>query len=189
MHILCIYHAILVSHTYTGGSVVFKTVPSEKIFDQILGNDRETNMYTIDVSSDGFVKKNVYAAARTVALVRERTIPTERLPVFLAKLVPSSADRGCRVVSATEEDNARGYSNEERCVLCGPRPDVVSWTSLDPEGPATGQLDQGFPWFSSVPEQMLSWYPNSTLHCMLLMQASQWGRQKFRLNVHFLMSN
>jgi hypothetical protein len=29
---------------------------------------------------------------------------------------------------------------------------------------ATGQLDQGFPWFSLVPEQMLSWYPNSRLH-------------------------
>jgi hypothetical protein len=42
------------------------------------------------------------------------------------------------------------------------------------EGPATGQLDQGFPWFSSVPEQMLSWYPNSTLHCILPMQPSQW---------------
>jgi hypothetical protein len=39
--------------------------------------------------------------------------------------------------------------------------------SLHPEGPATGQLYQGFPWFSLVPEQMLSWYPNSTLHCML----------------------
>jgi hypothetical protein len=34
--------------------------------------------------------------------------------------------------------------------------------SLHPEGPATGQLNQGFPWFSLVPEQMLSWYPNST---------------------------
>jgi hypothetical protein len=34
--------------------------------------------------------------------------------------------------------------------------------------------DQGFPWFSLVPEQMLSWYPNSTLHCMLPMQPSQW---------------
>jgi hypothetical protein len=28
--------------------------------------------------------------------------------------------------------------------------------SLHSEGPATGQLDQGFPWFSLVPEQMLS---------------------------------
>jgi hypothetical protein len=35
--------------------------------------------------------------------------------------------------------------------------------SLHPEGPATGQLDQGFQWFSLVPEQLLSWYPNSTL--------------------------
>jgi hypothetical protein len=46
--------------------------------------------------------------------------------------------------------------------------------SLHPEGPATGQLDKGFPWFSLVPEQMLSWYPNSTLHYMLPMQPSQW---------------
>jgi hypothetical protein len=45
--------------------------------------------------------------------------------------------------------------------------------SLHPEGPATGQLDQAFPWFSLVPEQMLSWYPNSTLHFMLPMQPSQ----------------
>jgi hypothetical protein len=35
--------------------------------------------------------------------------------------------------------------------------------------PATGQLDQGFPWFSSVLEQILRWYPNSTLHCLLHM--------------------
>jgi hypothetical protein len=45
--------------------------------------------------------------------------------------------------------------------------------TLHPEGPATGQLDQGFPWFSLVPERILSWYPNSTLHCMLLVQPSQ----------------
>jgi hypothetical protein len=45
---------------------------------------------------------------------------------------------------------------------------------LHPEGRATSQLDQGFLWFSLVPEQMLSWYPNSTLHCMLSMQPSQW---------------
>jgi hypothetical protein len=36
---------------------------------------------------------------------------------------------------------------------------------------------------------MLSWCPNSTLHCMLLMQPSQWQHQKFCLNVHLLMSN
>jgi hypothetical protein len=52
-------------------------------------------------------------------------------------------------------------------------PDCWLEVSLDQEGPATDQLDQGFTWFSLVPEQMLSWYPNSTLHCMLHMQPSQ----------------
>jgi hypothetical protein len=32
------------------------------------------------------------------------------------------------------------------------------WVEVS-EGPATDQLDQGFPWFSSIVEQMLSWYP------------------------------
>jgi hypothetical protein len=41
-------------------------------------------------------------------------------------------------------------------------------------GPATDQLDQGFPWFSLVPEKMLSWYLNSMLHRMLPMKPSQW---------------
>jgi hypothetical protein len=52
-------------------------------------------------------------------------------------------------------------------------PDCWLKVSLHPEGPATGQLDQGFPWFPLVPEQMLSWYPNFTLHCMLRLQSSQ----------------
>jgi hypothetical protein len=45
-------------------------------------------------------------------------------------------------------------------------PDCWLEVSLHPEDPATGQLDQGFPSFSLVPEQMLSWYTNSTLLCM-----------------------
>jgi hypothetical protein len=53
-------------------------------------------------------------------------------------------------------------------------PDCWLEVSLHPEGPATSQLDQGFLCFSLAPEQMLSWYPNSTLHCKLPMQPSQW---------------
>jgi hypothetical protein len=45
-------------------------------------------------------------------------------------------------------------------------PDCWLVVSLHPEGSATGQLDQGFQWFTLVPEQMLSWYPNSALHRM-----------------------
>jgi hypothetical protein len=36
-----------------------------------------------------------------MAWVRERTIPTER-PPLVAKLVATSADRGCRVVNAAD---------------------------------------------------------------------------------------
>jgi hypothetical protein len=51
-------------------------------------------------------------------------------------------------------------------------PDCWLEVSLHQEDPATGELDQGFPWFYLVPEQMLSRNPNSTLHCMLPMQPS-----------------
>jgi hypothetical protein len=64
-------------------------------------------------------------------------------------------------------------------------PDCWLEVSLHPEVPATGQFDQGFPWFSLVPEQMLRWYPNSTLLCMLHMQPSQWQLPNFRYNAAF----
>jgi hypothetical protein len=51
---------------------------------------------------------------------------------------------------------------------------LLAKVSLHLEGLATGQLDQGFPWLSLVPGQMLSLYPNSTFHCVLGMQPSQW---------------
>jgi hypothetical protein len=55
------------------------------------------------------------------------------------------------------------------CLMPDCWPDVSSHS----EGPATGQLDQGFAWLSSVLEKMLSWCPNSTLHCSLHMQPLQ----------------
>jgi hypothetical protein len=53
-------------------------------------------------------------------------------------------------------------------------PDCWIEVSMQLEGSATGQLDEGFLWFSLVSEQLLSWYPNSMLHCMLPMQLSKW---------------
>jgi hypothetical protein len=56
------------------------------------------------------------------------------------------------------------------------QPDVTLYgleASLNPEGPATGRPDQAFSWVSSVIEQMLGWYPDATLHCMLHMKPSQ----------------
>jgi hypothetical protein len=35
-------------------------------------------------------------------------------------------------------------------------PDCWLEVSMHPEGPSTGQLDQGFPWFSLVPETVRS---------------------------------
>jgi hypothetical protein len=52
-------------------------------------------------------------------------------------------------------------------------PDYWPEVSLHTEGLVTGQLNQGSPWFSLVSEQMLSWYRNSMLHCMLHMQPPQ----------------
>jgi hypothetical protein len=47
-------------------------------------------------------------------------------------------------------------------------PDFWLEVNLHPEGPATGQLEQGFPWFSLVPEQMLSWFSELTIIVILL---------------------
>jgi hypothetical protein len=46
-------------------------------------------------------------------------------------------------------------------------PDCWLEVSLHTKGPPTGQHDHGFSWFSLVREKLLSYYPNSTLHCML----------------------
>jgi hypothetical protein len=52
---------------------------------------------------------------------------------------------------------------------------------LHPEGPSTGQLDERFPRFSSVLEQILSWYPNSTLHCFASHAVLTMVASKYRL--------
>ena len=54
-----------------------------------------------------------------------------------------------------------------QCVYCAVRNEslnvvqVTRWleVSTHPEDPATGHLDEGFPWFSSVFKQMLKWFP------------------------------
>jgi hypothetical protein len=51
---------------------------------------------------------------------------------------------------------------------------------MQPEGLATGQIDQGFPWPSYVLEQVPSWRPNSMLLCTLLMQSPQLKKKKIR---------
>jgi hypothetical protein len=49
-------------------------------------------------------------------------------------------------------------------------PDCWLEITVHPEGFATGQINQFFPWFTSILWKNLSWYLNSTLHGMLLMQ-------------------
>jgi hypothetical protein len=52
-----------------------------------------------------FARASIYVIAplklNSVALVSERTMPTERLPL-VGEVMPTFADRGCRVVSATD---------------------------------------------------------------------------------------
>jgi hypothetical protein len=55
------------------------------------------NRSTSRISDPVPLKKKLNA----VALVRERTMPTER-PPLAGEVVPTFADRGCRVVSATD---------------------------------------------------------------------------------------
>jgi hypothetical protein len=38
-------------------------------------------------------------------------------------------------------------------------PDCKVEVTMHPEGPATGHLDTGIPWFSSVFKQMPRWFP------------------------------
>jgi hypothetical protein len=47
------------------------------------------------------LKPSKYKKKTSLDLVRERTIPTERPPI-VGKIVPTFADRGCWVVSATD---------------------------------------------------------------------------------------
>jgi hypothetical protein len=66
-----------------------------------------------------------------------------------------------------EKDKTQQHRQGLMLGLADLMPDCLLEVSFHLEGPVTGQLSQGFPWVSSVPEEMLSWYPNSTLHCSL----------------------
>jgi hypothetical protein len=69
-----------------------------------------------------------------------------------------------------EETEARNdYAGEDQQQFN--RPTEVR---LHPEGPAIGQLDQGFPRFFFGPRANAELVPSSTLHCMLYMQPSHW---------------
>jgi hypothetical protein len=59
-------------------------------------------------------------------------------------------------------------------------PDCWLEVSLHPEGPATGQLDQGFPWFYSVLKQiLLSCYPHPHVVLQALHAALPLGTEAY----------
>jgi hypothetical protein len=68
----------------------------------------------------------------SVAWVRERTKPTERLRLS-AKLVPTFADRGCRVVSVTDPyGRILGFLDRSRYFLFPVAPQLYSRGWVDP---------------------------------------------------------
>jgi hypothetical protein len=62
-------------------------------------------------------------------------------------------------------------------------PDCWLEVSLHSEDPATGQLDQGFPWVSSILEQMLSLYPEFHVALRASHAALPLVTSRFRPNV------
>jgi hypothetical protein len=68
----------------------------------------------------------------SVTLVRQRTIPTERPPMS-AKLVPTLADRGCRVVCATNPHGLNfGFLDRSCYFSIQVAPQLYSWGWVDP---------------------------------------------------------
>jgi hypothetical protein len=61
-----------------------------------------------EIQSASFLFRNIFFLnklwTKISALVRERTIPTER-PPLVGEVVPTFADIGCRVVSATDSQS------------------------------------------------------------------------------------
>jgi hypothetical protein len=55
-----------------------------------------------------------------------------------------------------------------------------------PEGPATGHLDTGFPWFSWVLEQMLRWFPFMFQVAATCFSCSPLPTAKFRANSPYI---
>jgi hypothetical protein len=64
-----------------------------------------------------------------VALVRERTMPTER-PPLVREVVPTFADRGCRVVSATDSHGRYSRLSRPEPLLFLPSSSSVVLTRL-----------------------------------------------------------
>jgi hypothetical protein len=63
---------------------------------------------------------------KSLALVRERTMPTER-PPLLGEVVPTFADRGCCVVSATDPPgHIPSFLDWSRCYFFQVAPQLYS---------------------------------------------------------------
>jgi hypothetical protein len=77
--------------------------------------------------------------------------------LVLIQTYTKNCDKNVTMNTSIKQRHSQGLMLGFACSV----PDCWLEVSLHPEGPATGQLDQGFPWFSLVPEQMLNWYPNS----------------------------
>jgi hypothetical protein len=60
-----------------------------------------TRLTALAIARPSMVLPLHHTKLNSVALIRERTMPTER-PPLVGEVMPTFADRGCRVVSATD---------------------------------------------------------------------------------------
>jgi hypothetical protein len=99
-------------------------------------------------------------------------------PVELGTKIHSAGEGQQQFSSQSNKATAR-YGIELEFIYI--MPDGLLEVVLRPKSSTSGQIEYGFPWFSSVLKQMLGSYTNSTLHCMLHMQPYQCGNKNFAI--------
>jgi hypothetical protein len=112
------------------------------------------------MSNELHITTDFYKLQWTLKFTNNQRITDTDICIFVSIFVQICIHSFCRWFQRKKERKKEKQigTNVRACVFNA----VLLAVSLHLEGPVTGQLDQGCPWFSLVPEQMLTWHPNST---------------------------